>query len=57
MNLCTASTQMIEQIVREIVLAQVNGPPGKSKLVVSISARHCHLTDPTRRRCSAPATS
>jgi propanediol utilization protein len=37
--------KLIEQIVREIVLAQVNGPPGKPKLVVSISARHCHLTD------------
>ncbi len=37
--------KVIEQIVREIVLAQVHGPPGKSKLVVSVSARHCHLTD------------
>jgi putative phosphotransacetylase len=35
----------IEQIVREIVLAQVGGPPGKPNLVVSVSARHCHLTD------------
>ena len=37
--------KLIEQIVREIVLAQVNGPPGKPKLVASVSARHCHLTD------------
>src|SRR5258708_4044538 len=37
--------KLIEQIVRQIVLAQVNGPPGTSKLVVSVSARHCHLTD------------
>jgi propanediol utilization protein len=36
---------LIEQIVREIVLAQVGGPPGKPNLVVSVSARHCHLTD------------
>jgi putative phosphotransacetylase len=27
------------------VLAQFGGPPGKPNLVVSISARHCHLTD------------
>jgi propanediol utilization protein len=36
---------LIEQIVREIVLAQVGGPPGKPNLVVSVSARHVHLTD------------
>ncbi len=35
----------IEQIVREIVLAQIGGPDGKPNLVVSISARHVHLTD------------
>jgi putative phosphotransacetylase len=27
------------------VLAQVGGPPGKPNLVVSVSARHVHLTD------------
>lgn len=37
--------RVIEQIVREIVLAQVGGPPGKPNLVVSVSARHVHLTD------------
>jgi propanediol utilization protein len=37
--------KLIEQIVREVVLAQVGGPPDKPNLVVSISARHCHLTD------------
>jgi putative phosphotransacetylase len=36
---------LIEQIVREIVLTQVGGPPGKPNLVVSVSARHVHLTD------------
>ena len=36
---------VIEQIVREIVLAQAGGPPGQPNLVVSVSARHCHLTD------------
>jgi len=35
----------IEQIVRELVLKQVGGPPGKSELVVSVSARHVHLTE------------
>jgi propanediol utilization protein len=39
----------IERIVRELLLAnapRTNGRPlGESKLVVSISARHCHLTD------------
>ena len=37
--------RLIEQIVREIVLSQVGGPPGKPNLVVSVSARHVHLTD------------
>ena len=42
---------LVEQIVRQIVLAQVgNGKPAaeagyQPNLVVSISARHCHLTD------------
>ena len=27
------------------MLAQVGGPPGKPNLVVSVSARHVHLTD------------
>jgi putative phosphotransacetylase len=35
----------VEQIVREIVLAQVGGPSTQPNLVVSISARHIHLTD------------
>ena len=37
--------RLIEQIVREIVLAQVGGPPDRPNLVVSVSARHIHLTD------------
>lgn len=37
--------KLIEQIVRELVLANVGGPPGKPELVVSVSARHVHLTD------------
>jgi len=36
---------VVEQIVREIVLAQAGAPQGKPELVVSISARHVHLTD------------
>ncbi len=39
----------IESIVRQIVISQSNGsakaPTAEPKLVVSISARHCHLTD------------
>lgn len=35
----------VEQIVREIVLRQVGAPPGKPELVVTVSARHVHLTD------------
>lgn len=35
----------VERIVREIVLKQGNGAPSQSELVVSISARHVHLTD------------
>jgi len=39
---------MVEQIVRQIVLKQSGAPdatPARAELVVSISARHCHLTD------------
>ncbi len=36
---------LVEQIVREVVLAQSGAPAGRSKLVVSVSARHVHLTD------------
>jgi len=40
----------VERIVREIVLRSHDAPPSQTpssepKLVVSISARHCHLTD------------
>jgi len=48
----TLDRTVIEQIVRQIVLAQngsaKNGSPAKAyepKLMVSISPRHCHLTD------------
>lgn len=36
---------LVEEIVREIVLKQVGAQEGKPNLVVSISARHVHLTD------------
>ncbi len=36
--------KLVEQIVREIVLRQIGGPPGKPHLVVSVSARHVHLS-------------
>ena len=37
----------VERIVREIFLKQLGGAPGKPELVVSISARHVHVTDET----------
>lgn len=36
---------LIEQIVRQIVVEQIGGPAWEPQLVVSISARHVHLTD------------
>ncbi len=47
MSIASANIQrsLVEQIVREIVMAQFGGPPGKPNLVVSVSARHVHLTD------------
>jgi len=44
-NTATIDRSVVEQIVREIVLAQTGGPPGQPELVVSISARHVHLSD------------
>lgn len=41
----TIDRASIEQIVREIVLAQPAPAGGEPNLVVSISARHAHLTD------------
>jgi propanediol utilization protein len=41
----TLDRSAVERIVREIVLAQASAPRGEPKLVVSISARHVHLTD------------
>ena len=35
----------VEQIVRQIVLEQVGAADGKPNLVMSVSARHVHLTD------------
>lgn len=35
----------VERIVREIVYKQSGAAPKQSELVVSVSARHCHLTD------------
>jgi propanediol utilization protein len=35
----------VERIVREIVLARASAPSATPNLVVSISARHCHLTN------------
>jgi propanediol utilization protein len=35
----------VERIVREIVFKQSAAKPKQSELVVSVSARHCHLTD------------
>jgi putative phosphotransacetylase len=47
MSIATPSIdrKQVEQIVREIVLKLVGAPQGRPELVVSISARHVHLTD------------
>jgi propanediol utilization protein len=37
--------RLVEQIVRQIVIEQIGGPAWDPHLVVSISARHVHLTD------------
>ena len=44
MAIGTVDRKLVEQIVREIVLKHLGGPPGKPELVVSISARHVHLS-------------
>ena len=41
----TLDRTTIERIVREIVLGAGKAPGAAPELVVSISARHCHLTD------------
>jgi putative phosphotransacetylase len=46
MSSTTLDRTSIERIVRDIVLKRSSFPPPMApKLVVSISARHCHLTD------------
>jgi putative phosphotransacetylase len=37
--------KLIEQIVREIVLRQIGGPKDRPTVVISVSARHVHLSD------------
>ena len=44
MSITTLDRNLVERIVREIV-TQRAAPGGEPKLVVSISARHLHLTD------------
>jgi propanediol utilization protein len=41
----TLDRTAVERIVRQIVLGRSSAPPATPNLVVSISARHCHLTD------------
>jgi propanediol utilization protein len=41
----TLDRSTVERIVREIVLSRASPRSGEPKLVVSISARHVHLTD------------
>jgi propanediol utilization protein len=48
MSIATLDRSAIEKIVREIVLKNLNGGAAKTgipELVVSVSARHLHLTD------------
>ena len=44
-NTATLDRQTVENIVRQIVLRQTGAANGASKLIVSTSARHVHLTD------------
>jgi putative phosphotransacetylase len=39
------SRSNVEQIVRQIVVELLGGPAGRPELVVSVSARHVHLSD------------
>jgi propanediol utilization protein len=41
----TLDRATVERIVREIVYREAGHPGGAPELVVSVSARHCHLTD------------
>jgi propanediol utilization protein len=51
MSTATLDRATIEQIVRQIVVGKTNASPPRNtqvnepNLIVSISARHCHLTD------------
>jgi putative phosphotransacetylase len=45
MSVATLDRSAVERIVRQIVLGRSSAPPATPNLVVSISARHCHLTD------------
>ncbi len=45
MSTATLDRATVERIVRQIVLGPGYAPPETPNLVVSISARHCHLTD------------
>ena len=48
MSVTTATNldrRLVEQVVREIILKTVGAPPDKPELVVSVSARHVHLSD------------
>jgi putative phosphotransacetylase len=45
MSVATLDRTAVERIVRQIVLGRSSAPPATPNLVVSISARHCHLTD------------
>lgn len=44
----------VEQIVREIVLRHLGGPQSQPELMVSISARHVHVTDEDCERLFGP---
>jgi propanediol utilization protein len=46
MSTATLDRKLVERLVRETLLRQIggNGHPAKPRLVVNISARHCHVT-------------
>jgi putative phosphotransacetylase len=49
MSVATLDRTLVERLVRQALMGQANGKPstngdGKPKLVVNVSARHCHVT-------------
>ena len=56
MTTATLDRRLVERLVRETLLRQVGaaGRDGKPRLVVNISARHCHVTQEDLERLFGP---